>query len=263
EQIGGEHCDVTTLVPAGQSIHTFEPTPKQISALRSADVVFTIGLPLEDRFLAALPKNADKPRIVSLREGIALRDLDDHDHEHHDHGHDHGDKDPHFWLSPDNAIVMSGRIVESLNAISEGSHEDFAANAKRLEEELHKLADFCKAELSPFTGRQVLVFHPSYGYFFDPYEIKQIPVEIAGREPTPREISDMLEAARAANAKAILVQPQQFGRSAKLIAARLNIDTITFDPLAPDYIENIRMVVPKIARALSGDAPVQPSEGGE
>jgi zinc transport system substrate-binding protein len=45
EMIGGGHVTVEALVGPGQSPHTFEPSPQQMTSLSKADIFFSIGFP--------------------------------------------------------------------------------------------------------------------------------------------------------------------------------------------------------------------------
>src|SRR5512140_3522486 len=47
QRIGGGLVAVEPLVGAGQSPHTYEPTPRQLDALAQARIYFTIGIDFE------------------------------------------------------------------------------------------------------------------------------------------------------------------------------------------------------------------------
>ena len=48
EHVGGDHVAVAVLVGPGQSPETYEPTPKQMTALALARIYFSIGVAFED-----------------------------------------------------------------------------------------------------------------------------------------------------------------------------------------------------------------------
>ncbi|MGD9234323.1 MAG: metal ABC transporter substrate-binding protein, partial [Desulfobacterales bacterium] len=47
QQVGGDHVDVTFVLPAGASPHTFEPKPSLVKKISSARIFFRIGAGLE------------------------------------------------------------------------------------------------------------------------------------------------------------------------------------------------------------------------
>ena len=72
ENIGGNHVEVFSLVPAGADPHAFQPGGKDIARIADADLVLSIGLSLEESWLKDLLQNAarDPSTIVELGETI-------------------------------------------------------------------------------------------------------------------------------------------------------------------------------------------------
>src|SRR5918999_4042402 len=72
QQVGGERWEVLTLLPAGASAHTYEPTPEQVRQLTQAGIFFQIGLGLEF-WLEKLVRATRHPALVNvdLSEGMA------------------------------------------------------------------------------------------------------------------------------------------------------------------------------------------------
>ncbi len=70
--VGGGQVTVSVMVGPGQSPETYEPTPRQMTALSEARLYFSIGVPFEDiwmkRILAANPTL----RQVPMQRGLAL-----------------------------------------------------------------------------------------------------------------------------------------------------------------------------------------------
>ena len=104
ERIGGETVEVSALVPPGRGPATYEPTPRQVTALAGADVYFRIGVPFEARFIPRLEENLPALRVVDSTRNVDKRyfvDDEDHDHAGEDHdredddGEDHEDEDHH------------------------------------------------------------------------------------------------------------------------------------------------------------------------
>ncbi len=72
ENIGGEHVEVFSVVPAGADPHGFQPGAQDVAKIADADLVLSIGLGLEDSWLRELVENAarDPSSIVELGEAI-------------------------------------------------------------------------------------------------------------------------------------------------------------------------------------------------
>ena len=86
--VGGREITVRTLVGAGAEVHSFDPTPSDIEALATADLVIANGLGLEPWLWESLDALGDQgPRLV-----VEAYDLGAEAEREagHDHGHDHG-----------------------------------------------------------------------------------------------------------------------------------------------------------------------------
>ena len=72
ENIGGEHVEVFSVVPAGSDPHGFQPGAQDVAKIADADLVLGIGLGLEGSWLKELVENAarDPSSIVELAEAI-------------------------------------------------------------------------------------------------------------------------------------------------------------------------------------------------
>ncbi|RJP25416.1 MAG: ABC transporter substrate-binding protein [Candidatus Omnitrophota bacterium] len=254
EQVGGEFVEVSVMVGPGQNPHTFEPTPKQMVALSRAQVYFRIGVPFETVWMDRLARVNPAMRIVDLQKGIPLLAMKEHHHEgeeHHAEHHDeHETQDPHIWLNPKLVKILAHSICDTLQAIDPDHANHFHVNLDTFLGELDALDQEIAALFEPMCKRQFLVFHPAWGYFADAYDLEQIPVELEGKEPTARQLTELIEFIKKEGIQVIFVQ-QQFSRAlASKIAGAIDGKVITVDPLAKDYFENLRNVARQFAEAL-------------
>ena len=77
-----------------------------------------------------------------------------------------------------------------------------------------------------FAGKrkamEFIVFHPSWGYFAGEYGLKQIPVEIEGKDPKPADLQRLIKHAKKLGVKVIFVQPQFSVTNASVIAQAID-----------------------------------------
>lgn len=254
ERVGGGWVDVQVLVGPGQSPHTYAPTPRQVEKLSESKAFFRVGVDFEKAFVERVASNYPNVRIVDLRAGIAMRSMSSGEatsHAHHgdaDHEcrHEAGEPDPHTWLSPRNARIQAATIARVLSEIDPQRAEEFNRNLEKFTAELDAVHAEIAAALAPLKGREVFVYHPAFGYFLDEYGLKQSPVEIEGKEPSARQLAELIDRAKAANVKVIFVQPQFSVRSAQAIADAIDGAVVPMDDLAPDYVANLREMARKI-----------------
>lgn len=243
-RIVGDRATVHTLVQPGHSPTTYEPTPRQLAALWDADLLVRTGVPFERALLAKVAAIHPDLRVVDANSGIRLEPMTDGDDEH-----DHGGLDPHVWLDPMLVKVQAATVRDALCDLSAAHCAEFDANLAAYQEELDRTDLEIRSILAPVAGRTIYVFHPAYGYFARRYGLHQTSVEVAGKEPTPRQLTAFAESARRAGIKVIFVQPQFLGRGARSVAEAMGCEIVELDPLAPDLSANLVRMAKRIAAA--------------
>ena len=95
-----------------------------------------------------------------------------------------------------------------------------------------------------------MVYHPAFGYFAAAYGLGMIPVEQEGKEPTGAGIARCVDQARENNIKVIFAEPQFDPRMAETIADEIDGKVVLVDPLAADYVANLRLVLSELVQAM-------------
>jgi len=245
----GNQVEVYTLVGDGQSPHAYEPTARQLANLGTADLFFSIGVPFETALLNKIRPLYPDLNIVASDSGIIKRSISHHTHgEHCDH--DHGANDPHVWLSAKNAVSIAGNMYTALAQNDPEKEPFYRKNLEILTEELNALRRETHVLLAPFKGQRFYVYHPSFGYFADEYGLEEMPIELDGKSPSPRQLATLIEQARVDNVKIVFVQKQFPADSAQAIADAIGGTVVPLDPLAEDVIANLRQIAESIALAL-------------
>lgn len=89
----GTGAQVTSLMQPGTSVHGWEPSPADLEALRTADVVIYNGLGLEPWLDSALDSAGFQGARIDASEGFDPESIhDDHGHAGHDHGEHEGEE---------------------------------------------------------------------------------------------------------------------------------------------------------------------------
>jgi zinc transport system substrate-binding protein len=100
------------------------------------------------------------------------------------------------------------------------------------------------------NGFRFMVFHPAWGYFARAYGLEQMPIEIEGKNPKPAELQALITHARQNHIKVVFVQPQFSTKSASLVAKEIGGEVVFANPLAEDWLGNLRIVADKFRTAL-------------
>lgn len=168
-------------------------------------------------------------------------DHEEHGEHHDEHEHDAlGEADPHLWLDPQRMQTVVERAAKVLEQRLPEHASEIDANEQRLLTTLSELDAQIAQTLAPYKGRNFLIFHPSFGYFADRYSLEQHAIEVSGREPTPREMATLITRAKEENIGTIFVSGQFSQTAAKRIASSLQAEVAVLDPLAEDYLDNLK-----------------------
>ncbi len=240
EAVGGEKVNVNIIVPQGGDPHTADLKPSQLADLSKAKIYVMAGSGIEFEV-----KSMDKIRdlnknmiVVDSSKGIELIEIGAHDHE--------GGYDPHIWTSLRNGKIMVQNIYEGLIAVDPNNKEYYLANRDDYLEKLDEADNYIKNEFKDMNNRSFMIFHPSWGYFAKDYDLNQIAIEIEGKEPTLQSLANTIEEAKEENIKVIFVSPGFSSKAAEIITKEIGGKTQVIDPLAENYIENLKITANKI-----------------
>jgi zinc transport system substrate-binding protein len=282
QQIGKDKVDVSVMVQPGASPATYEPKPAQMVKISKTRIYFSIGVPFETFWLDKIASANPDMTIVHTDQGIKKQPMaahhhhdedhdanhdgdhhahhndnvhaeDDHDHGHdhgRDHDHDHAGLDPHIWLSPKLVKVQASNILGALTAADPENKEFYTANYERFIKEIDALDRDLTLMLEHNEGMQFMVFHPAWGYFARDYKLKMIPIEVEGKDPKPEKLQKLIQHAREEGINVIFVQPQFSTKSAELVAGEIHGQVIPADPLALDWLDNMKKIARQFKEAL-------------
>ena len=259
ERVGGDLVDISVMVGPGQSPATYEPKPKQMADLGRANLYFRIGVPFENVWMDRISSANRQMKVVDTRRGMTLLSMKPHSH-HNDkgiHGKEQdkksagsGMKDPHIWLSLRLAKIQSQNICQALIE-EDPAHKDFyQGNLKAFLVELDELDKTISRTFQHLENRRFMVFHPAWGYFAHDYGLQQMPIEIEGKEPSAKSLAHLIEQAKEKGIKVVFVQKHFSTRTAESVAHAIGGQVVKVDPLARDYLDNMKRIADTFAEVL-------------
>jgi len=95
-----------------------------------------------------------------------------------------------------------------------------------------------------------MVYHPSWGYFGDSYQLKQIVIEDEGKQPGPAGVAAIIEQAKNELITIIFVSPQYDTSSAETIANEINGTVVFADSLMRNYQETLQSLASEIVKGF-------------
>lgn len=258
------------LLRGGESPHSFSLRPSDARGLQHADILFWIGAPLE-RPLARLLPNLDRAQAVAMLdapgvERLPMRGLaaDPHDGPGHDPDHHHDDTapDPHIWLSPVNAIAMSGQIARVLIAHDPANAARYRANAAGLRDRLQALDRRLAEQFAGVEGHYA-VFHDAYQHLEKRYGLRSSGTVTTHPErgPGAAHLKSLRARLIADDVRCLFSEPQFQPRLVHLLSEGLAVRHAVLDPLGADlqpgaaaYEVLMQSIADRFTRCMQGAA---------
>ncbi len=256
EKIAKDKISVNVMVKNGFSPASYEPKTSQMKKLANSEVYFSTGVPFEKAWLKKFKDANNNLLIVDISEDIEKLPMLKHSHtedyaeKHHNHKH-HEDEglDPHIWLDPILVKIQAKNIYKTLVKIDEANSQFYKTNYEDFIKELDSLNFELKEILTPVKHKTFMVFHPSWGYFAKRFHLKQIAVEIQGKEPKPNQLVELINEAKEHKIKIVFVSPQFSQKSAKVIANNIKADVVIIDPLVENWKDGLIKTAKQIANS--------------
>ena len=232
ENIGKDKVNVSAMIPPGFSPAAYEPNIEQLKKLSLADLYIKIGhIPFEKTQMKRLEDLNSKMIVVDSSKGIEIYK-----------------NDPHIWLSPRLVKIQVENIYLALIKIDPENKEYYQRNKNEYLKKLDDLDLELKNSFSKIQNKKILVFHPAFGYLAREYGFEQIAIEIDGKEPSAENLAKIIDIAKKEDIKTIFVQKQFSTKSAEAIAQQIDGIVVPLDPLAKNYIENLRRIGEKMRK---------------
>jgi len=243
DQIAGGLVEVNVLVPPGSSPHNYEILPSQMKDLARSKAWVQIGLlTFEDAWKVKMADINKDLEIVNSSEGVqTLSGIEDADQAHS------GAFDPHIWLAPAEVKIMAANILKTLNLSFPQNKPAFEINYSRFILKLDTLSAQIQQQLAPLKNRNILIFHPALAYYARQFKLVQIPLELNGKEPSPKHMKDIVDLAHNQNIHTIFIQKEfdpAFGRQ---LSTEIGGEVVVIDPLDYNWEKQMLDITQKIA----------------
>lgn len=235
--VGGDKVDVTVLVPPGAEPHTYEPAPSQMKDVAKADLYIMNGAGLEFWMGKVLGVN-EHMLIVDSSRGVDLINESG------------GETDPHIWISLRNAALQVNNICTGLIQVDPANGDYYSKNRDDYLQELKALDEELNHTLAAKASKIFIVHHPAWTYFARDYNLVQVPLLENEKEPGPKYLGSIIDLAKGNNITVVFVEPQYNPKSAEVIAREMKASVEVLDPLAENYLQNMRYAGEKIAKSL-------------
>ena len=246
KSIVGETMEVKAALGPDFDPHNTEGTPQEMKMVQDADLFVGVGEGYETKLTSSIREGSKEVQILELDQKIPLLSYsDDVNLVNACDGSGHaskGGKDLHFWLSPKRLVLQVKILTEALINLKPENQSLYKRNEEALLKQIKALDRKLEKDLHSYQKRSIIVSHPSLGYFCHDYGLVQIAIECEGKSPLPQNVTQIVDMAQNADAICVFTAPQFNNKGAQLVAQKLNLRTVTFDPLNEEVLETIEQI---------------------
>lgn len=249
DRIGADLVKTTVLLPPGSSPHSYEPSPVQMIGLSTAKLYVKVGHPmllLESKHVDPFLQRNPQIRVVRMHDGSIPQAATAEDREALM-------DDPHVWVAPVTMRKGAEDIGRALREIDPAHAAIYDENLRKVLDDIDSVDREIRAQLAGVPRKHFMVYHPAWGYFASEYGLIQIPIERGDKEPGPRQIVELVEQAKREHIRVIFVQTGFAQKSAEVVANEAGARVVALDPLAYDWVANMRVVAKAFRGALVDD----------
>lgn len=266
--VGGPKVAVTSLVPKGGVVETFDPTPSDMTLVAEADLIVINGLGLDEWSAQMVADSGTTARLVELAEdlpGVTYiqggEEGEEGAPEASPDEYGHSGVNPHLWLDVTYASQYVRRIVEALVDADPDDAAVYVANGAAYQARLTALDAWVREQIAmiPEANRKLVSFHEAFPYYAAAYGLEVVGtiVEAPGQDPSAGELAALVEAIKASGAKAVFTEAQFSPELAQTVASEAGVAVVSDlyndslgDPPVDSYEGLIRWDTEKTVEAL-------------
>lgn len=227
--IAPQEVRVDVLVSGNSDPHSFQLTSSAMATVVEADLVVWLGDEFEQFLVKAMAKaeHAQSLELMNLPGLIWPEEVEQHE------GHDHSlGRDPHIWLSPDNATLIAKAVAGQLVQLRPNMEAAINARLATWLAALTQTAEQNSQALAPFQGVGFAVSHDAYGHFAKAYNLQQVGAvtSVPNERLSAKKMAQLQQQLQGSACLLGEVQTPQLTR----LAQALKLPLIVADPLASD-----------------------------
>ncbi|MGX5727965.1 metal ABC transporter substrate-binding protein [Metapseudomonas otitidis] len=253
--IGGEHIHLTNMVGPDSDAHTYETSPDDARAVRSAQLVIENGLGFEPWLDRLVKSTESRALVIQASTGVIPRNLEEDGH---------SIPDPHAWNNLANADFYVRNITQALKKLDPVNAAEYQQNAVAYLAQLHDLLAYAKEKLGqlPADRRSLVTSHDAFGYLGQAYALEILAPQglSTEREASAKDVATLIRQIREQHIRAVFVEnikdprlmQQIANESGAMIGGTLHSDALASEGPASSYLGMYRSNVDTLTKALTG-----------
>ena len=149
-QIAGDNAESSILLPPGSEIHNYEPSAKDMIAIRNCDIFLYIGGENEQWAEKLINSNdTENVTAVKLIDYVPTLSEDEDEHEH--------ETDEHIWTSPKNAQLMLSAVYDAICKVDPSNKQTYTKNKDAYAKQLSDLDNAYRSAVDNAKNKTIVL----------------------------------------------------------------------------------------------------------
>jgi zinc/manganese transport system substrate-binding protein len=257
--IGGDKVDVSSIAKANSNPHSIEVFPSFMAKVSKAAIYLKCGMELDQWSNEIIDGSRNnKILIVDCSEGIKVLEKPTGKVDA-SMGDVHPSGNPHYWLDPQNGIVIAQNIAAGLKKIDPTNTAYYESRLDQFRKECLDKMEKWKLGIKPWVGANIITYHSSWAYFAEAFgftilaKIEPFP----GIPPTGNHLAELVDLIKKQNVVFILQEPYFSDDAPKFLKRQTNIKVFKCAPSCLDvtpssYLGHFEEIITQLAGATGG-----------
>ncbi|HEX2955411.1 MAG TPA: metal ABC transporter substrate-binding protein [Chitinispirillaceae bacterium] len=256
--IGGEKVEVSVIAKANSNPHSIEVFPSHMAKVSGARVYLKSGLGLDQWSDAIIDGSRNnKIVIVDCSNGVSV--LEKPVHVDASMGDVHPFGNPHYWLNPQNGIVIAQNITDALKKVDPSNSATYDNNFITFKSDCKNRIKAWQDKMRIFSDSKIITYHSSWAYFADAFQLNIIEhVEpYPGIPPTGNHLAHLVNAIKKDSVVFILQEPYFSDDASKFLNRQTNVTVIKCSPSCEDvkrtsFFDHFDKIIEQISAIAGG-----------
>lgn len=235
QAVGGNTVTVKSLTRGTADPHFAQAKPSMIRDVYQADLLVVVGAELEVGWMPALLQSARNSKVqpgnpgyldlsatvtlLNKASGPVTRDL----------GDVHAAGNPHYWLDPNNGILMARAIAQRLSHLDNPHSQDYERQLAAFEQQAQIKIAAWKTALAPLANKPVMSYHTSFSYLANAFGF-HIVAEVEpkpGISPSAAYLTQLISRIKEQRISVLIMEPYYEQRSARYLNEQTGVRVVT------------------------------------
>ncbi|MBW4582546.1 MAG: zinc ABC transporter substrate-binding protein [Tildeniella nuda ZEHNDER 1965/U140] len=204
QQIAADTVNLKCLIDRGVDAHEYKPKPDDSKAIEQAKLIFYGGYNFEPELIRLIKASSNTAPKIAIDE-VAVPKPQEFEED------GKTEADPHVFHNAANGAQLAAVISKNLTQLEPKQAALYAANSKKLIDELTQINTWIKAEIAtiPSAQRKLVTTHDAFGYYARAYGIPVIGAlqgVSTDEKATPTRVKELVKAIQTAQVPTIFAE---------------------------------------------------------